>query len=449
MIEIGKNNFQVFALFFIWCLAGMYLGPVVYAVVLLNVILFWRAKMYSAIFLGFWLILILSDSLEASMSWAKTLKNLYILILAGIMIVDRRNFQPFVRLHRFFIPFFIFAFISLLESPVVVDGIQRTISYILLFVVVPNYATKIYREKGEWFFKDILMVGFMICALSLAWYFLFPNIAISHGSRLRGLFGNPNGLGLFLIVFFILFSVAINRFPKLFSLNEKRLFYAAIFLCVILSGSRNAIVSIGLFVILSRVFKVSMALGLVLVVTAAGIYQIVSINIVPIIKYLGLEEYLRINTLKEGSGRLIAWQFAWVSIQDYFFMGRGFSYDLHLMRSNYEWLSRAGHEGGVHNSYLILWLNTGLIGVLLYFRGFILLFIRASKNSRLAMPTMVAVLFSINFEPWLAASLNPYTIILLVILTVFTQPEFQATMQAPADENSAEDDAEQAQISMA
>jgi len=154
-----------------------------------------------------------------------------------------------------------------------------------------------------------------------------------------------------------------------------------------------------------------------------GAYLLVSQNLLAIISYLGLEEYLRVETLEEGSGRLIAWQFAWENIQDSMLIGKGFMYDLILMRTNFDWLSRAGHEGGVHNSYLILWLNTGLLGIVFFFRAFFLLFLRAAKLNAVAIPAMVAVMFSIFFEPWLAASLNPYTIVFLVVLTILSSPE--------------------------
>jgi O-antigen ligase len=82
-------------------------------------------------------------------------------------------------------------------------------------------------------------------------------------------------------------------------------------------------------------------------------------------------------------------------------------------------------EGGVHNSYLILWLNTGLIGVIVYFRSFFLSFFKANKNTKLAFPIMFSVMFSINFEPWLMSSLNPFTIGFLLILTLMTEDIFQ------------------------
>lgn len=420
---------QLYGLFMVWLFSGLYLGPVVYGVVLLSIFALWRKQMHLEIFLGFWVILIMSDSLEPSMAWAKTLKNLYILILAAIMYVDREKFGETVKIHRYFIPFLVIACVALIESPVALNGVQRTLSYLLILVVAPNFITKGYRDKGVDALVDMLYIAMGVLFFCLVWRFIDSEVAYSHGTRLRGIFGNPNGLGLYLIVCFILFETVNSLYKGTFSKAERWIFYLMVAACVVMCSSRNALVSITMFVILSRVVKVSATLGIVLAIIGLGLYEVVTINIVSIASSLGLEEYLRVDTIEEGSGRIIAWRFAWETIQDHFFLGRGFSYDLFLMRSNFDWLSRAGHEGGVHNSYLIIWLNTGLIGLLLFFRGFFLMFIKASKVTRLAIPAMIAVMFSINFEPWLAASLNPYTIVLLVILTVMTEPVFRTEVE--------------------
>lgn len=423
MTEVIRNNVQLWGIMLLWVLSGIYGGPAAYGVVMLSIVLFWRRGMYAELLLGFWFILIMSDSLEYQMAWAKTLKNLYIVALAGILIVDRKQFAPFNGIYKKFIPFFIVAIVALINSPVMTDAMQRTLSYVLIFLVAPNYITIAFRERGAHVFKDILYLAMAILLVGLLLRFVMPEVAISHGDRFRGVFGNPNGLGLFMIVVFVLFYV-VDELYQLFTRNERILFYLLLGASLFLSGSRNALISITLFLLFARVFRMSFGIGLISILVVFMAYQVISANLFTIIHALGLEEFLRIESLESGSGRLIAWQFAWTTIQDNVLLGRGFSFDLHLMRSNFDWLSRAGHEGGVHNSYLILWLNTGLIGVVLYFRAFFLLFVKAAKKHHLAVPSMVAVLFSVSFEPWLAASLNPYTIIFLIFLTIFTEDIF-------------------------
>ena len=82
-----------------------------------------------------------------------------------------------------------------------------------------------------------------------------------------------------------------------------------------------------------------------------------------------------------------------------------------------------GHHGGVHNSYLTMWFNTGIVGVLVFFRSYFLIFLKANKRAPFAFAIMFSSMFSVMYESWLTGSLNPFTIILLIIITVITEDE--------------------------
>ncbi|MCB0482743.1 MAG: hypothetical protein KDC83_15040, partial [Flavobacteriales bacterium] len=78
----------------------------------------------------------------------------------------------------------------------------------------------------------------------------------------------------------------------------------------------------------------------------------------------------------------------------------------------------------VHNTYLILWLNNGIVGLIAFAFGLVTAFVKASKNSYLAFPVLFAALFQANFEPWLAASLNPYTIVFFFLIPLLLIGDF-------------------------
>jgi O-antigen ligase len=141
--------------------------------------------------------------------------------------------------------------------------------------------------------------------------------------------------------------------------------------------------------------------------------------ILGIVEFFGLQSYFRVDSIEQGSGRIIAWGFAWIKIQDYFFIGGGFGHDENIMRPNYAWLSRMGHSGGVHNSYLSMWLDAGIIGLVAYFGAVFTIITKSIKNNYLILAFVTSVAFNIYFESWLVASLNPFTLIYLVILTIF------------------------------
>ena len=82
------------------------------------------------------------------------------------------------------------------------------------------------------------------------------------------------------------------------------------------------------------------------------------------------------------------------------------------------------HQGGVHNTYLAVWLNTGLIGLALFLYGFFRNFIGKALGNYLTMPAMFAIMFQITFEPWFQSSLNPFTslALLVIVLLQYEQP---------------------------
>ena len=118
-------------------------------------------------------------------------------------------------------------------------------------------------------------------------------------------------------------------------------------------------VSLLLFFVLLRVFKIHFFLGILSLVFAYYIYEAFSMNALFFVELLGLENYFRVQTIETGSGRYIAWNFAWGEIDKYYLMGGGFGQDEQVMRPNYQWLARLNHQGGLHNSYLSLWFDSG------------------------------------------------------------------------------------------
>ncbi|HMC97061.1 MAG TPA: O-antigen ligase family protein, partial [Flavobacteriales bacterium] len=153
---------------------------------------------------------------------------------------------------------------------------------------------------------------------------------------------------------------------------------------------------------------------------------------------LGLQDYFRLETLEDGSGRYFAWHFTWGHIQKYFVFGGGFGNDERIMRKFRLYLESMGHQGGVHNSYLSIWLNLGIVGLLVYLRSFFLLFFKASKMVPMSLAVMFSVLFSIMYESWLMGSLNPYTILLLIIMTVVSEHEITEGVGEEVEEEEEE-----------
>lgn len=426
MIDYYRENLQMYIILIVWLVAGMYGGPVIYALVPLTMYLLWRKGFYEELFLGYLFVLVLSDSLETRLFFAKNLKNIYISMMAIILLFDRENFKPLNLLYRIFIPFFLISVVTMLfsiEDSFFFTSVQKTLSYFLSFLIIPNFVSKLYRDEGSAFLKRFVYFIFTILFFGILLRYIAPGSALLLGERFRGVFGGPNGLGVFCVLSFITVFVLNDFFPTLFSKFERRALFAIIILCILLCGSRNAVISILIFYTFQRFFSVSPFFGFIVFLITLFVAELISSNATSIVISLGLGDYFRTKTIEEGSGRYIAWGFAWKQIQQNFFIGKGFAYNEAYMRHHYGQLLKLNHQGGIHNSFLTFWMDQGLVGLLIYLRSYILTFAKAAKNTKYAFPIMFAISFSAFFESWLVGSLSPFAFMGMFIFTIISSEE--------------------------
>lgn len=431
MLTFFREHLQLIALILVWVGVAVFAGPLLYVVLPLSVFLMRRNDMWPDMLFGFLIILVFSDMslLVRPMAVVKTAKNTYIVALAVLYFMSQDRMHPPARVFYIFLPFFIYAFLPIIGSQIPVLAIEKTLSYALLFLVVPNYVLHAFRQQGWAFFRNLGFFGAAMLASQWLMHLLVPAHVLYMDGRFIGFFGNPNGMALFCSLFFMLFTVINHLRPALFSTFEKALIYGLLAYLLITCGARTSLMATLMFVLFIPVFRLSTYLGIVAFLLATAVGELVSSNLPAIIIALGLEEYMRLDTLEGGSGRYIAWNFAWEAINErgWFLFGAGWANEELLMQQNYRLLLSLGHFGGVHNSFLAFWLNTGIVGILLFLRSLVLVFIKAGKNSPVAYAVLFSILFSAMYESWLAGSLNPYTIVLLIILTILSEEEIMRT----------------------
>lgn len=441
MLKMLRDEYQFLALGLIWVLAAVFAGPVVFALLPLSVFFIRSREMWPEMFFGFLLVLVLSDVAKdafISMNVFKSAKNTYIVVLAVVFFLHREHFAPYARVFDIFLPFFLFSIIPLVFSNTILIGIQKTLSYALLYLIVPNYVLYNFRRSGWQFFRNLIWFMVIILLAGLITY-LYGDWYSHVNGRFRGLFGNPNGLGIFCYLTLVLVTVAISINRDLFSFYQKVFIYGVILYFLFASGSRASTTSVLIFMVFHRLVARSPFLGFVLFLAAIGVGEVVSSNLPAIVEALGLEKYFRLRTLESGSGRYFAWEFAWTHIQEYFVVGGGFGNDEFIFRKHRFYLWRMNHQGGVHNSYLSFWLDVGIVGLLIYLRSFLLMFIKAGKAVPMSLAVMFSTLFSIMYESWLVGSLNPFTIVLLTTMTMVTEEEIYDWEQLAAADEEASD----------
>jgi hypothetical protein len=419
MIRYLKDNVQFLLLCLVWIFAGIAVKESAIMLVPLSVLLLREKGYYTEIILTILLINYLSDNRHHEFEFAIKAKGYVLMLAAAFVFLNPRNFPIRSKIIYPYIPFFILAFYLFPRNPDPAISFQKTLSFFLIIAAIPNYFLRQLEVEKEIFLKKFIWLGTLLYILAFIMIFILPEDWTFLVGRYTALLGNPNGVGNFSTCFFLLVSVSLYHFPDMFTRNEKYLIYGSLILSILLASSRNCIFSIAIFLFFSRFYKISPWIGFFIVIVSAFLFQVVNDNLPAIIVNLGLGSYMRVEHLDDGSGRLIAWVFAWEQIQKhYFLLGRGFAFEEWLFNTNREWLSALGHEGMVHNTYLAVWLNTGIIGLILFLFGMFYNFIKASRINPLAFPCLFAILFSTNFESWFQASLNPFTIVALLVLTL-------------------------------
>lgn len=422
MLRYLRHNNTYFSILLIWFVAGLVFSPLLFALIPMVLFSLNSHNKFEIFLLGFWVTLVFSDA-RGGFESAALVKILYILILlyyayiSGIVL--RIN-----KFHKSFIPFIGLSVVSLIASPVIFTAFQKTLSYFLIILVVPGFVSFLLIKNKYSLLLGLVYTGALVLLAGFVLWPVFPSF-VHYAGRFSGMFGNPNGLGIFCILFLILWRIIHFYYPFLFTKRDSYLINGLIIASIILAASRGALLSVSMFYALDysvRKKNPLIILGVVLVFISFFFIE----NIVAWLYSIGLGEYLRAQTLETGSGRVVAMEFAWEQIQLNPIFGKGFGYSeywFHLDEIE-EILNLLNHQGNTHNTYLTILMDTGFVGLTAFIAAWGTFFAKAVKSSPYGVSVLIIVLFSSNVEAWLAASLNPFTIILIIILTLLIDKNF-------------------------
>lgn len=390
--------------------------------VLLILALFTIKKEVSSFLILYFLLLFFSDSRQELFLFAKDAKTLATLMLPLNLLGSWRStrFSNHFLLH--ISVYLIIATITLAWADNPNLAVQKTMSYILIMICIPTLFLHCVQDD-ESFFKDVFYVFSILLFVGLLLKYVLPGfVVMEKNARFSGLLGNPNGIGIFITLSFLYFQVIRRTGIVSFNRNDLLIFYIGLFASLFFCKSRTAMMTVIIFYSLYTVYNYSHFIGWIFFFTLAYMYDVILETIPLVTDVLGFSEDLRVENvdkIKRGSGRDIAWAFAWENIKDSMFLGHGISATEELYIKNYKSLSMLGHEGNAHNSYLTIWYDTGLVGLVSFLIGIITFFIKVSKEFPFVMPSLFAIFFSIYYESWLSASLNPFTTMFLFLVTIY------------------------------
>lgn len=419
MIRNFIYNPPFYAHLVVWVLVGSVNTFAVIPLVAISNAMWFRKEEYLEVVLGLLFMTLLSDSRNFSLAFAQTVKALQVVLIFGMFYLKNGSNGIKTGVHTSLILYLLVGIICLFQSPILFESFQKTVSYFLVILVVPNLLYWSYEEKGNAIIRDIVFfLGFLMLTGFAARFLPLPFIDPFLEGRFTGVFGNPNGLAIFGFLFVMFFNLAIHFYPDLFTRREKILLYGLAALSIISSGSRGALLATLAFLAFRyygyRFGLAAFAVVVSLIISFEFAIELIAETTVS----LGLGEFFRVETLESGSGRVIAIEFAWENIQKNYWLGLGIGYGDYLFKENYYELAMLGHQGQVHNAYLNVWLDTGLIGLSAFILGWGNVFLKALKNTKIVWGVIVGVFISTNAEVWIVGSLSPWMITFLCLITM-------------------------------
>ncbi len=358
---------------------------------------------------------------DSRMSYFQFFKNIRMILLIMVAIYTvyefRNNRYKLNANFLYFMPFVSVAVLAMISSPLLSLAVNKTISFVLLYFVALHYFNNKMEQYGSILMYDVMMILVNILLIGLMFLPIFPSMVMYGQTRYNGMLGNPNGVGIFVTLTAPVLAYVFSR-NKDISSRFKTFAWLILITSLLLCSSRNAIFSISIFLVFFYGMQGSMfrRIGFLFVFLPIIALFFLTIDLQDLVFSLGLEKYFRVRDFESGSGRVFAWQHAIELIKKSPVIGCGFGCEEYnfIYRTSYK-LWATGHQGGVHNSYLAFTVNTGIVGVVLFY-GFLGNLLRKIKNNRFLLAFIPSMLFSAMFESWMFSSLNAYHIIFCVFV---------------------------------
>jgi len=280
----------------------------------------------------------------------------------------------------FFSVIFTYCFLSIIWSADPSLTFQRSVALIGTTLFSFTIITLFNFEQLKEIITDyyiIAIIGSVLLALFLPAF----GTMLDHveAGAWRGIYPHKNLLGRLMALGAVLFGGLALREKR----NKNLLLSFCCFLLVILSQSAGALlISLALiaFVWLARILKIDTPFRIFSSITIVTI-SLLGLTISLLNPELVLGTFGKDITL---TGRTVLWFYAWTAILDRFYLGYGYSAfwagvdsPSQKILNNISW--EAPHS---HNGILDLWLDVGLIGLLLFLSIFIYLIYRSFKNYR-------------------------------------------------------------------
>ena len=292
---------------------------------------------------------------------------------------------------------------SILPSLTFERSVATAIFYLAVFWGVWNYAQD--RSRIPVIVHDLLRVSFVV--------FLF-GLTLIEGDRFFGIFGSPNSIGVFAAILAPLAFWSYLCERRRGALYLLILMGVSLFLSKSRAGIISAVMAVAYFLIFyRRERRHAILLWLLFFLGGSFLYtELFGSSLI--------QQYFRWETLGTGGGRLEAWKEVLQLIVMRPWLGYGFGTEDQLfLKFDIVFLEHSGAY--VHNSYIGLVSQLGLLGAFIFFVPLTLFFLGhayqiqrmpSGANRWLALALNASVLgglINATFESWLYAAGNAFT----------------------------------------
>jgi O-antigen ligase len=334
-------------------------------------------------------------------------------------------------LDAFALALLVIAGASLLYSQYPSLTIQRAVSALLLYVAVFWSVWALADFSGDDRVVDVLLVVELMTFVA-GFFNLFLTDSSWLKQRYRGVLENPNAVGMLTIIFLPLSVSKWLRSRRVWALA----LIALIVVSVIMSGSRNGVMTataaLAFFMFRRRAWRT----GLLLSALASVAYLTMPADNVTAGKATtSIQRLISGESIATGGGRIEAWQVAIPIIQQNLVLGHGFGTEERI----FDGMKFKIHRGSyVHNSYLGITYQLGLVGTFLLFGPLLWLFLRRlfSHTSSNQVAAYEAVLFggliASIFESWVYSAGSAFALPFWICVMLLARAVILAPESAPA-----------------
>lgn len=288
-----------------------------------------------------------------------------------------------------------------LLSDHVAEGLEEMVLLTSMWWAMSVLAVSDSSESSTARFSTLVHAGMVVVLVSaLGSIFSFD---ITHlNGRFRGVFGNPNEFSHWWLTLFVMGMVASKKMTS----PRTMLLLLATGALFLWSGTRGAMIAAILFLmgwfLQGRGSSISSRMSKVLLV-AVGMFALAAVSKESLLGFLP-ERVIRIDTLGEGGGRLLAWEHAVDQIEEQPWFGEGGGAEERFFRENYSFFSAQNHQGFSHNSWLAFAMNFGIPATLLLILS--LLSRLGLLQRRLLLIGLLPLVCSFTVEGWLTAPMS-------------------------------------------